>query len=430
MPIAAASCAATASCSRGSASSLPSAHRSRFAAIHSGHPGVDPYTTAVSDVYQDLYGEGSFTGKGIYDVDAFERATHGRFPENTLLSHDLIEGNYARAGLATDIVVYDDYPARYLTFTRRKHRWIRGDWQLLRWLTNRVPGPDGPEPNRLSLLSRWKILDNLRRSTVELAQLAFLVAGWTVLPGDRRCAGRCWASARSPRPRGRALLLAMLRPPLDKSWRAYYAAVGHDAATSLQQVALAIAFLPHQAWVSADAIVRTLWRLCVTPPAAARVADRVADRAPGRGRPRGAVWRTMWPAVALPLVLLAAAMWAARGQESAGTWISRRSSARRSRCSILWSVSPSIAYALSAPAVRRERRLPASQPHGRDALRAAALALLRPVRHRGDQLARPGQLPGGSGAGRGDAHLADQHRPAAARHGQRATTSASSPRRT
>jgi len=146
--------------------SLPSAHRSQFAALHSGHPGVDPYTTAVSDVYQDLYGEGSFTGKGIYDVDAFERATHGRFPENTLLSHDLIEGNYARAGLASDIVVYDDYPARYLTFTRRKHRWIRGDWQLLRWLTNRVPGPDGPEPNRLSLLSRWKILDNLRRSVV------------------------------------------------------------------------------------------------------------------------------------------------------------------------------------------------------------------------------------------------------------------------
>src|SRR5690349_16435106 len=117
--------------------SLPSAHRSQFAAVHSGHPGVDPYTTAVSDVYQDLYGEGSFTGKGIYDVDAFERATHGRFPENTLLSHDLIEGAYSRAGLLTDIEVFDDYPARYLAYTRRKHRWIRGDWQLLPWLRSR-----------------------------------------------------------------------------------------------------------------------------------------------------------------------------------------------------------------------------------------------------------------------------------------------------
>ncbi len=179
--------------------SLPSAHRSLFAAIHSGHPGVDPYTTAVSDVYQDLYGEGSFTGKGVYDVATFERATAGRFPENTLLSHDLIEGNYARAGLATDVMVYDDYPTRYLTYTRRKHRWIRGDWQLLPWLTPRVPGPHGKERNRLSLLARWKILDNLRRSTVELAQLIFLIAGWTLLPA-RRFAGRCSASAPSRRP--------------------------------------------------------------------------------------------------------------------------------------------------------------------------------------------------------------------------------------
>ena len=139
----------------------------------------------MSDVYQDLYGEGSFTGKGIYDVDAFQLATHGRFPENTLLSHDLIEGNYARAGLVTDVIVYDDYPVDATsTYTRRKHRWIRGDWQLLPWLRRRVPGPDGLEPNRLSLLSRWKIIDNLRRSTVELSQLLLLIAGWTMLPGS------------------------------------------------------------------------------------------------------------------------------------------------------------------------------------------------------------------------------------------------------
>src|SRR5690606_31650211 len=242
---------------------LPSAHRSRFAAIHSGHPGVDPYTTAVSDVYQDLYGEGSFTGKGIYDVDAFEQATHGRFPENTLLSHDLIEGNYARAGLATDIRVYDDYPARYLTFARRKHRWIRGDWQLLGWLTPRVPGPDGPERNRLSLLSRWKILDNLRRSTVEVAQLVLIVAGWTVLPGSPLRWTLLGIGAVAA-PWIVSLLLALVRPPFDKSWRAYYGGVFQDAVTSAQQVALALTVLPHQAWVSLDAIARTLWRLSVT----------------------------------------------------------------------------------------------------------------------------------------------------------------------
>ncbi|HSJ09597.1 MAG TPA: hypothetical protein VK928_06765, partial [Longimicrobiales bacterium] len=242
---------------------LPSANSTRFSSIHSGHPGVDPYTTATSDVYQDLFGEGSFTGKGIYDVDVFDRATHGRFPENTLLSHDLIEGSYARAGLVSSIIVYDDYPARYLTFTRRKHRWIRGDWQLLRWLTPRVHGPDGLEANRLPLLSRWKIFDNLRRSTIELGLMLFLAAGWLWLPGPAlRWTALTLAAVAAPWIV--SLLLAALRPPLDRSWRAYYASVGSDARTSAQQVALAIAFLPHQAWVSADAIIRTLWRLGVS----------------------------------------------------------------------------------------------------------------------------------------------------------------------
>ncbi|MGH7618629.1 MAG: cyclic beta 1-2 glucan synthetase, partial [Gemmatimonadaceae bacterium] len=131
--------------------SLASASQSRFAAIYAGQPGVDPYTTAVSDVYQDLFGEGSFTGKGIYDVDIFRQATEGRFPENSLLSHDLIEGAFARAGLVTDVEVFDDYPTRYLTSTRRSHRWIRGDWQLLRWLTSRVPGVSGSNLDPLSM---------------------------------------------------------------------------------------------------------------------------------------------------------------------------------------------------------------------------------------------------------------------------------------
>src|SRR5678816_4483534 len=162
--------------------SLPSAGESRFAAIYSDHPGVDPYTTAVSDVYQDLFGEGTFTGKGIYDVDVFRRATDGRFPENALLSHDLIEGAFARAGLVTDIEVFDDYPMRYLTATRRQHRWIRGDWQLAPWLRDTVPGEEGPTINPLTSISRWKILDNMRRSFSPIALFAWIVAGWTVLP--------------------------------------------------------------------------------------------------------------------------------------------------------------------------------------------------------------------------------------------------------
>jgi cellobiose phosphorylase len=336
--------------------SLPSANRSRFAAIHSGHPGVDPYTAAVSDVYQDLYGEGSFTGKGIYDVDAFEQATHGRFPENTLLSHDLIEGSYARAGLATDIVVYDDYPTRYLTFTRRKHRWIRGDWQLLRWLTGRVPGPDGAEPNRLSLLSRWKILDNLRRSTVEMAQLAFLAAGWTVLPGSPlrwTVLGVLAVAA----PWLVSLLLAVLRPPGDKSWRAYYVTVAQDAVTSAQQIALALTFLPHQAWVSADAIVRTLWRLLVSRRNLLewQTASQT-ERLVGAGT--GAAWRTMWPAVALALGLLGLGSAVAVLRSGGGSARMWSLAAGMLPLVALWVASPAVANGLSEPVVRRERRLP------------------------------------------------------------------------
>ncbi len=336
--------------------SLASAHRSRFAAIHSGHPGVDPYTTAVSDVYQDLYGEGSYTGKGIYEVDAFELATQGRFPENTLLSHDLIEGNYARAGLATDITVYDDYPTGYLTFSRRKHRWIRGDWQLLHWLTPRVPGVAGLERNRLSLLSRWKILDNLRRSLVETAQLGLLVAGWTGLPGSplRWTLLGLGAIAVPWLP---ALLLAVGRPPRDKSWRAYYRAVGQDAVTSAQQFALAITFLPHQAWVSLDAIGRTLWRLFVTKRRllewqTASRAERVTS-----GTPRE-VWRAMGPTVALTSLLALAILGLSllgRGGSDSGRL--GELAVTLAPLALLWSTAPAIAYALSVPTRPEDRAL-------------------------------------------------------------------------
>jgi cyclic beta-1,2-glucan synthetase len=337
--------------------SLPSAHRSRFATIYSGHPGVDPYTTAVSDVYQDLFGEGSFTGKGIYDVAAFEKATHGRFPENKLLSHDLIEGSYTRAALATDITVYDDYPSRYLTFTRRKHRWIRGDWQLLRWLTRWVPGPQGLERNRLSLLSRWKILDNLRRSIVEIAQLVLLVAGWTVLAGS---AFRWTALALGAvaAPWLFSLFLAVLRPPLDKSWRAYYGAVARDVLSSAQQLALAVTFLPHQALVSADAVGRTLWRLVVTKrhllewrtsSQSEREAGDMAD----------VVWRAMWPAVVLGLVVVAiAAFGAAMHPDPERRWVL---GAIALPLAVLWTSAPAIADVLSKPAPPRRPRLSESE---------------------------------------------------------------------
>ena len=162
--------------------SLPGTNRSRYARLYGGEPGIDQYTRTVSDVYQDVFDEGSFIGKGIYDVDAFERALNGRFPANRILSHDLLEGCYARAGLLSDAEVYEDFPARYGADVARRQRWIRGDWQLVGWLRRRVQGPDGRrERNPLSMLSQWKVFDNLRRSLTPAALTLLLLLGWTVL---------------------------------------------------------------------------------------------------------------------------------------------------------------------------------------------------------------------------------------------------------
>ena len=146
--------------------------------------GFDLYSFAVSDVYQDLFGEGSYVGKGIYDVAAFERSLAGQVRQNTLLSHDLFEGIYGRAALVTDIILYEEYPSRYLVYAHRLRRWIRGDWQLLPWLFPTVRTKSGMAPNRLSIINRWKIFDNLRRSLLPANLVALLAAGWLFLPGS------------------------------------------------------------------------------------------------------------------------------------------------------------------------------------------------------------------------------------------------------
>jgi hypothetical protein len=169
------------------AATLPGAHRSRYARLFGSEPGIDPYTRSVSDVYQDLFGEGSFIGKGIYDVNAFERACMARFPDNRILSHDLLEGCYARSGLLSDVLLYEDFPASYVSDLRRHERWIRGDWQIINWLMPRVPAANGRnERNPISGLSRWKIFDNLRRSLVPTALVVLPLCGWFL-------AQRTWA---------------------------------------------------------------------------------------------------------------------------------------------------------------------------------------------------------------------------------------------
>nr|WP_233279478.1 hypothetical protein [Acidihalobacter yilgarnensis] len=183
--------------------SLTSAGQSRFTKLFSGESGIDPYTREVSDVYQDLFGEGAFIGKGIYDVDAFRQAVDGRFPENLILSHDLLESGYARSALVTDVDLIEDHPASYAIEISRRHRWIRGDWQLAGWLLPRVPGPNGAKPKRqpnpLSALSLWKLFDNLRRSLVSPALLALLAGGWLWGQGQHG-SGRCWSRVCCLRP--------------------------------------------------------------------------------------------------------------------------------------------------------------------------------------------------------------------------------------
>ena len=343
--------------------SLASASGSRFASVYAGHPGVDPYTTAVSDVYQDLFGEGTFTGKGIYDADVFRRATAGRFPDNTLLSHDLIEGAFVRAGLVTDVEVFDDYPTRYLTSTRRTHRWVRGDWQLLPWLRSNVPGPNGHTVNPLSGLSRWKLADNMRRSLSPVALLVWLVAGWTMLPGS----GLAWTAAvlaALATPWLAPLLFAALRPPKAQSWRPYYSALADDASHALVQMALAMIMLPDQALLAIDAVVRTIRRL-LDPQHRRMLEWQTASQVEGTilyGRL--SVWQRMWPAVVLGMSVMAVvAMRGAGNLMGAELWASIGLTAFLAVC---WLLAPETAIALSAPLTRRDLALDASQ-------RAAAL---------------------------------------------------------
>jgi len=243
--------------------SVQSTARSRLAAIYAGETGLDIYTRAVSDAYQDLYGEGSYTGKGIYEVDTVHRVLEQRFPRNALLSHDLIEGAYARAGLASDIEVIEDYPSHYSAFNRRKHRWLRGDWQIAEWLSSRVPDESGARvANPISLVSRWKILDNLRRSLVEPATFLFLLFGWLV-PGESAIRWTLAAILILIIPSWFELAFGLVRAiALSKKTVALEAVSAFYAAHF--SVLLNLIFLAHQTLLSLDAVVRALVRRNVT----------------------------------------------------------------------------------------------------------------------------------------------------------------------
>ncbi|MDR3416663.1 MAG: glucoamylase family protein [Nevskia sp.] len=331
------------------AASLSGANRSRYAQLCGSEPGIDPYTRSVSDVYQDLFGEGSFIGKGIYDVDAFERTLKGRFPDNRILSHDLLEGCYARSGLLSDVHLFEEYPARYQDDVKRQHRWIRGDWQIAHWLLSYIPGPDGRKlRNPLSALSCWKIFDNLRRSLVPGASTLLLLLGWSVLPRPW-----LWTLAVVGVVLIPPLLVCLvdgLRKPGQMSLRQHLASVLHSAGRNFALAGFRIACLPYEAQVSLDAILRTAWRMLV-------VHRRLLEWSVSGGQahqPEGGIatsYRSMWIAPVAAVTAAAVAVWRARPDALAA--------AAPVLC--LWLAAPAIAWWISRPLARRKARLAAGQ---------------------------------------------------------------------
>ena len=327
--------------------SVQSSASSRLASIYSGQTGLDIYTRAASDVYQDLYGEGIFVGKGIYEVETLHRVLDRRFPRNALLSHDLIEGAYARAGLVSDIQVIEDYPSHYNAHNRRKHRWLRGDWQIAEWIQPMVPEESGQKvPNPLSVVSRWKILDNLRRSMVEPALFLLLLLGWFYLPGGP---GK-WTLA--------TIAILFLPAVCQLAFSLVNAAVHKKAALvggSLNgllnesvTVWLEVTFLAHQALLSMDAMVRTLVRRIITRQRLLQWETAAQAELSGYKRTVLDIYLSWTPVLALGIFLL--------------LWVERRSAVPAALpILLLWACSKPISLWLNRPP-----RAPRKQESERD----------------------------------------------------------------
>ncbi|HEY5937872.1 MAG TPA: glucoamylase family protein [Kofleriaceae bacterium] len=326
--------------------SMGSVTRSRFARLFGGDAGIDPYTRAVSDVYQDVFDEGSFIGKGIYDVDAFRKACHERFCDNRILSHDLIEGAYARAALVTDVLLVEDFPAMHGTDVSRRHRWIRGDWQIAAWLLRRVPGRENRVRNPITLLSQWKVFDNLRRSIVPIALLAVLLVGWVrgaaafatitvgtifILPGLLSAAA------------------ALARRSDDRPFGHHVRDTASSFARQVGRELFAIACLPYDALVSLDAIARTLLRLLVTRKKLLEwrtASDAERNASGGYLGSYGAMW--ICPAVAIA---------------TTGALFSLAPDALvvATPILVLWTIAPALSWWLSAPVAQQRPQLSPSE---------------------------------------------------------------------
>ena len=322
---------------------LPSANQSLFSRVYSGDRGLDLYTLAVSDVYQDLFGEGIYIGKGIYDVDAFTRSLTGQAPENALLSHDLFEGIQGRAALVSDIVFLEDYPPNYLAYAHRMHRWVRGDWQLLPWLFPRVPSSgDGRIRNHLSLIDRWKILDNLRRSLVSPGLLLLFLAAWTGLPGSVLF----WMGMALLTP-GVPFLTSLVSEILPALRRGTLAGLGISLSGAGLRWLFAICFIPYEALINADAIGSVLVRMYLTRRHLLQWTTAAHTvRLFGRHLNLLLVWRQMY-AVSLLAVAMAALT----------AWFNRPLIWSAAPLLLVWFCLPALAYWIGLPITRRQIKL-------------------------------------------------------------------------
>jgi cellobiose phosphorylase len=329
--------------------SLPSAQRSWFVRLFAGDAGIDPYTRVVSDVYQDLFGEGSFVGKGIYEVEAFEQSC-GSFPENAILSHDLLESAHARSGLLSDVELYEDYPSRYPADVSRRHRWIRGDWQIAGWLLPWVSRlAKGRIENPISALSWWKIFDNLRRSLVPIAMLTLLLCGW--LPGDPRLAAVATAFvltvlAAVPL---LSLLTDLVCKPDELRIAMHLRVTSASFVKQASQFLFMLAFLPYDAYVSLDAVVRTLARVLWTKRNLLewKTASNVEKSAPDD---LAGYFRTMWFTSAV-----------AGGSALTVILLRPHLASVVLPLTGLWAVSPAVAWWLSRPLAPPPIRLSSQQ---------------------------------------------------------------------
>ena len=324
--------------------SITASNCSYFTKIFAGQGGLDPYTTAVSDIYQDIFDEGIFTGKGIYEIDAFTNVLEKKIPDNTVLSHDLIEGCYLRAGLASDIELVDGYPASYSSYSARQHRWTRGDWQLLPWLGREVRNREGEKVrNSLSGLCKWKILDNLRRSLLSPSLLVLLFAGITLLPGsDLVWLGFALLVTFSPLTTG--ILNALLTGNIRFLRNRTNSTIITGIKAAIYQSLLLFMLMPHQSKIMLDAVVRTIYRVCYSHKNMLEWIT-AADVEANAKNTVGSYFRKMWVVLPASSIVIIGAIWA------------KSSILLAFIAAVLWLLSPWVAHSISRPVPKKRYRL-------------------------------------------------------------------------